>query len=321
MALSSAACVAGPLRAQISPRTRAPGDTDWLHYANDLASTRYAPLGQVDASNFNKLEIAWRFKTDALGARPDFQLEATPLIVNGVLYTTAGSRRDVVAIDASNGELLWIHREDEGERARKAPRQLSGRGVAYWTDGTEERLLYVTIGYRLIALDVRTGQRIATFGTDGVVDLKRDFDQEIDLVTADVGLNSTPLVAKDTVVVGAAHTAGNVPKTRDNVRGYVRGFDVRTGRRKWIFHTIPKPGEYGYDTWLDGTDRIGNAGMWCQISAAQPRLSRHRAADRRRRRAVSARGGAVRREHRRGGPRYGTAALALPARPPRPLGL
>ncbi|HEX8419005.1 MAG TPA: PQQ-binding-like beta-propeller repeat protein [Sphingomonas sp.] len=256
-----------PALAQISPRKRAPGDTDWLHYANDLGSTRYAPLDQVTAENFNALEVAWTFRTDKLGARVDYQLEATPLVVNGVIYSTAGSRRDVVALDAETGELLWIHREDEGERARKAPRQLSGRGVAYWTDGTEERLLYVTIGYRLIALDVKTGQRIPGFGVDGAVDLKTDFDQEIDPLDSDVGLNSTPLVAKNTVIVGAAHTAGNVPRTYDNVRGYVRGYDPVTGKRKWIFHTIPKKGEFGYDTWLDGTEKIGNAGMWCQISA------------------------------------------------------
>ncbi|WP_375419577.1 PQQ-binding-like beta-propeller repeat protein [uncultured Sphingomonas sp.] len=256
-----------PAFAQISPRKRASGDTDWLHYANDLGSTRYAPLDQVTAENFNALEVAWTFRTDKLGARVDYQLEATPLVVNGVIYSTAGSRRDVVALDAETGELLWVHREDEGERARKAPRQLSGRGVAYWTDGTEERLLYVTIGYRLIALDVKTGQRIPGFGVDGAVDLKTNFDQEIDPLDSDVGLNSTPLVAKNTVIVGAAHTAGNVPRTYDNVRGYVRGYDPVTGKRKWIFHTIPKKGEFGYDTWLDGTDKIGNAGMWCQISA------------------------------------------------------
>ena len=254
-----------PAWAQISPRTRAPGDTDWLNYANDLASTRYSPLDQINGDNFNDLQVAWRLKTDMLGARPEYQLQSTPLMVNGVLYTTAGSRRDVIAVDGATGELLWMHREDEGERARVAPRQLSGRGLAYWTDGTEERLLYVTIGYRLIALDLRTGQRIPTFGENGVVDLKKDFDQEIDDL-ADVGLHATPCVAKDTVIVGAAHTAGNVPRKLDNVRGYVRGFDVRTGRRKWIFHTIPKKGEFGYDTWLDGTDRIGNAGMWCQVS-------------------------------------------------------
>jgi quinoprotein glucose dehydrogenase len=256
-----------PALAQISPRKRGPGDTDWLNYANDLGSTRYAPLDQINAENFDTLRVAWRFRTDSLGTRPDYNLEATPLLVNGVLYSTAGSRRDVVALDAATGELLWIHREDEGERAKKAPRQFSGRGVSYWTDGQEERLFYVTIGYRLIALDLKTGQRIPGFGTDGVVDLKTNFDQEIDLIDSDVGLNSTPCVARNTVIVGAAHTPGNEPKTRNNVRGYVRGYDAKTGARKWIFHTIPRKGEFGYDTWLDGTDSIGNAGMWGQISA------------------------------------------------------
>jgi quinoprotein glucose dehydrogenase len=255
-----------PALAQISPRKRAPGDTDWRAYAADPANTRYSPLDQINAQNFNDLEVAWRFKTDMLGPHAEYQFEGTPLVINGVLYATGGARRDVVALDAATGELLWVHREDEGERATRAPRQLSGRGLAYWTDGTEERLIYVTIGYRMIALDLATGQRVKGFGTDGVVDLKTEFDQTVDPVTGDVGLNATPCVAKDTIIVGAAHTAGNAPKTRDNVRGYARGFDVRTGKRKWIFHTIPRKGEVGYDSWIDGTDHIGNAGMWCQIS-------------------------------------------------------
>src|SRR4029453_12625254 len=117
-----------------------------------LGKTKYRPLDQITASNFDKLEIAWRFRTDNLGPRPEVRLEATPLMVKGVLYTTAGTRRSVVAIDAATGEQLWSHREDEGERAVWAPRQWSGRGVAYWTDGREERILYTTMGYRLIAL-------------------------------------------------------------------------------------------------------------------------------------------------------------------------
>ncbi|MBU3078600.1 PQQ-binding-like beta-propeller repeat protein [Sphingomonas quercus] len=255
-----------PALAQITPRQRAPGDTDWPSYGNNLANHRYSPLDQINAENFNDLEIAWRVKTDLFGARPEYQFECTPLMINGVLYATAGTRRSVIAVDGATGEILWIHREDEGERARNAPRKLSGRGLSYWTDGKEERLLYVTIGYQLVALDPATGQRIPGFGDNGIVDLKKDFDQDIDPVHADVGLHAAPAVAKNVVIVGAAHTAGNVPKTRDNVRGYVRAFDVRTGARKWIFHTIPRKGEFGYDTWLDGTDEIGNAGVWCQIS-------------------------------------------------------
>src|SRR5579872_5159323 len=110
-------------------------NVEWTSYAGDLSNYRYSPLDQIDASNFNKLEIAWRFKTDALGPRPEYKLEGTPLMVKGVVYTTAGSRRSVVALDAGTGELLWIHGEREGERGAAAPRQLSGRGVAYWSDG------------------------------------------------------------------------------------------------------------------------------------------------------------------------------------------
>ena len=244
----------------------APGDTEWRTYGGDLANTRYSALDQINAENFDKLEVAWRLKSDPFGFRPEYQFESTPLMVKGVLFSTIGSRRAVVALDAATGELLWMHREDEGRRAANAPRRLAGRGLAYWTDGVEERILYVTIGYQVVALDAKTGQRVASFGEAGKVDLKQNFDQEVDLETGDVGLHSTPCIAKDVVIIGAAHTAGNVPKTMKNVKGYVRGFDVRTGKRLWIFHTIPVKGEYGYDTWLDGTDNIGNAGAWAQMS-------------------------------------------------------
>jgi len=240
---------------------------EWPTYGGDLGSTRYSPLDQINASNFNKLEIAWRFKTDYLGPRKEFQLEATPLMVKGVLYTTAGTRRDVIALDAGTGELIWSHSEPEGARGEAAPRQLSGHGVAWWTDGREERILYVTPGYRLIALNAKTGQLIPGFGRNGVVDLKQDDDQEIDLITGEVGLHSTPVVAKNVVIVGAAHRSGGVPASRHNVKGFVRGFDVKTGKRLWIFHTIPMAGEFGYDTWeKDSASYTGNAGVWGQIS-------------------------------------------------------
>jgi quinoprotein glucose dehydrogenase len=240
---------------------------EWRNYGGDQGSTRYAPLDQINADNFSKLELAWRFKTDSLGARPEFKFESTPLMIHGVLYSTGGSRRSVVALDAATGELLWVHREDEGMRGTYAPRQLSGHGVAYWSDGKEERILYVTPGYRLIALNAKTGQPIPGFGKSGVVDLKLDDDQDIDLMTGEVGLHSTPAVAKDVVIVGAAHLTGSDPKSRRNVRGYVRGFDVRTGKRLWIFHTIPKPGEYGAGTWeKDSLTYTGNTGVWAQIS-------------------------------------------------------
>jgi quinoprotein glucose dehydrogenase len=183
------------------------------------------------------------------------------------MYSTAGTRRAVVALDAATGELLWTHSEREGARGANAPRQLSGRGLAYWTDGREERILYVTPGYRLIALDAKTGAPVPSFGKNGVVDLKLDDDQEIDLVTGEVGLHATPVVAKDVVIVGAAHKSGGVPKGKTNVKGFVRGFDVRTGKRLWIFHTIPMPDEYGAETWENNSaSYTGNTGVWGQIS-------------------------------------------------------
>jgi quinoprotein glucose dehydrogenase len=241
---------------------------EWRTYGGDLGHTRYAPLDQINASNFKALEIAWRFKTDALGPRPEYQFESTPLMVKGVLYSTAGSRRAVVALDAGTGELLWMHSENEGARGAAAPRQLSGRGLAYWTDGREQRILYVTPGYRLIALDAKNGARISSFGQGGVVDLKLDDDQTMDLVTGEIGLHSTPTVAKNVVIIGAAHKTGGNPKSRRNEKGYVRGYDVRTGKRLWIFHTIPQPGEFGNDTWeKDSWAYTGNTGVWGQITA------------------------------------------------------
>src|SRR5712692_10275693 len=150
-------------------------NVEWRHYTADLKGTRYLPLDQIDASNFNKLEIAWRFKTDNLGPFPEFKLEGTPLMVKGVLYTTGGTRRSVVALDAKTGELIWAHSLREGKRAAVAPRQLSGRGVSYWTDGKgDDRVVYVTTGYRLVELNAKTGAAISSFGKDGMVDLKQD---------------------------------------------------------------------------------------------------------------------------------------------------
>src|ERR1017187_8065186 len=155
-------------------------DGEWPTYTADLAGTHYRPLDQINAKNFSQLEIAWRFKTDNIGDRPEFKLEGTPLMVNGVLYATAGSRRAAIALDAATGELLWVHGEHEGPRGAAAPRQLSGRGLGYWSDGKEARVLYVTPGYFLIALDAKTGQRVSSFGDNGAVDLKADDDQKIE---------------------------------------------------------------------------------------------------------------------------------------------
>ncbi len=242
-------------------------DGEWRTYGGDLGHTRYAPLDQIDASNFNRLELAWRFKTDSLGPNREFNFQSTPLMIDGVVYSTAGTRRAVVALDAGNGELLWIHRLDEGERGQVAPRQLSGRGLAYWESGDDRRIIYVTPGYQMIALDARTGDPVESFGDGGIVDLKQNIDQNLDPLDNEIGLHATPIVAKDVVIVGAAHPTGANPTSARVTKGYVRGFDARTGERLWIFHTVPMRGEFGTESWLRGSNEYtGNTGVWAQIS-------------------------------------------------------
>ena len=261
---------AGGAPAQTPAAAPAVPGAEWRTYGADLASTRYSPLDQINKDNFKDLEIAWRLNTNPFGPRPDNLYSATPLMIKGTLYTTVGSRRGVAALDPGTGEIRWLHTEDEGVRGQSAPRNGSGRGVEYWSsaDGRDERIIYVTPGYRMIALNAKTGVPVPTFGTGGVIDLKQDFDQKIDNIdTADVGLNATPLVVGDVVVVGAAHRFAGARGT-NTVKGYVRAFDVRTGKRIWTFHTIPQKGEFGYDTWLNGSAEInGNTGVWSQMSA------------------------------------------------------
>ncbi len=261
--------VAGQRTSSALPSTT---NGEWPHYAGDWRGSRYSPLDQINAATFNKLEVAWRFKTDNLGPRPEYNLEGTPLMVKGVLYTTAGSRRAVIALDAKTGELLWVHSINEGKRADVSPRKLSGRGLAYWTDGKgDERIVYVTVGYRLVVLNAKTGQPVNSFGKGGIVDLKQGLvtgtGTQIDLETGEAGLLATPTVAKDVVIVGMALGEGLVIPTHNNTKGVVRAFDVRTGQKLWEFNTIPRPGEFGNDTWLESSWAFnGKVGVWTQIT-------------------------------------------------------
>ena len=245
---------------------------EWTHYTADVRGSRYSPLDQINAGNFNQLEVAWRFKTDNLGTRPEFKLEGTPLMVKGVIYATGGTRRSVVALDAKTGELIWVHAEKEGARAVNAPRQLSGRGLSYWTDGKgDERVIFVTTGYRLVELNAKTGTPINTFGKAGVIDMKVGAvvgkGEQIDLETGEIGLHSTPTVAKDVVIVGSSFREGLTVKTHNNTKGLVRAWDVRSGKLLWTFNTIPRPGEFGNDTWEKESWAVnGNTGVWSQIT-------------------------------------------------------
>src|SRR5688572_10189909 len=267
MATSSVFALFGQAALAQAPAPAAPAappapkvpDTDWTQFGGDLASTRYSPLDQIDASNFNKLELAWKFNTDALGPTPDAYFNSTPLIVKGRIFTTAGMRRDVVALDGATGELLWAYRHDEG--ARLGTRGGPGFGCAYWTDGTNERVIFVTRGYTMISLDAKTGLPDPNFGVNGLLDLRLNNDQEIDPNRGVIGIHAPPLIVRNVVVVGCAPSAA--------VKGYLRGFDVKTGQRKWIFHTIPRKGEFGYDTWIkEGqAEKAGNVGVWAPMSA------------------------------------------------------
>src|ERR1700676_864085 len=263
------AWIALPAEAPSQPSTK---NGDWPYYTADLKGTKYSPLDQINASNFNKLEVAWRFKTDNLGTRPEFKLEGTPVAVKGVLYTTAGTRRSVVALDGTTGELIWAHSIREGKRAAIAPRQLSGRGVSFWTDGKgDDRVVYVTTGYRLVELNAHDGSVIKSFGKEGMVDLKEGMvtgtGKQIDLEEGEAGLHSTPLIVKDVVIVGSPFKEGMTVVTHDNTKGLVRAFDVHTGKRLWTFNTIPKPGEFGNDTWeKESWAQNGNTGVWTQIT-------------------------------------------------------
>jgi len=251
------------------PSTR---NGDWPHYTADIRGTRYSPLDQINGTNFNQLEVAWRFKTDNLGPRPEYKLEGTPLAIKGVLYTTGGTRRSVVALDGKTGEVIWTHSLREGKRAAIAPRQLSGRGVSYWTDGKgDDRVIYVTTGYRLVELNAKNGALVPSFGKDGIVDLKvgavKGKGEAIDLETGEIGVHSTAAVVKDVIIVGSSMREGATVSTHNNTKGLVRAFDARSGKLLWTFHTIPRPGEFGNDTWENESWAVnGNTGVWTQIT-------------------------------------------------------
>ena len=283
VALGALACAAtiGPDTASAGKPGPAPAQQrtasgEWRFYGGDLGSTRYSSLDQINRDNAGDLEIAWRWTARNHGPRPETRSQTTPLMIDGVLYATAGFRRNVVAIDAGTGETLWMHRMDEGERGDEGPRVNSGRGVAYWkaSDSSDadrtpspERVFVVTPGYHLIALDATSGQRVRSFGEDGVVDLMIGVRGDVPPVGR-IGASSPPVVIGDVIVVGSAQKVGTNPPSYRNSKGDVRGFDVRTGELLWTFHTVPEPGEFGYDTWEAGSaEYTGNAGIWAPFSA------------------------------------------------------
>jgi len=290
-------------------RGNAPGE--WRYWGGDAWSTRYSPLDQIAARNFDSLTVAWQWDAGTFG--PDEYYRTTPLYANGRLFTVATTRRSAMAIDPETGETLWMYRLDEGIRWQKAPRQFAGRGLAYWTDGREERVLLITPGYHLVSLDAKTGRPDPKFGRDGVVDLQdglgfplvplavddsgpliisdaaplrrarpgegwdpvrkigADGSVGIDPVHGQIANSSPAIVVNGVIILGNSSIHGYYPIRAHNLPGYVRGFDVRTGRQLWKFNLIPQPGEFGADTWERGSrvdsDGVGKVDPWATYSA------------------------------------------------------
>jgi quinoprotein glucose dehydrogenase len=250
---------------------KGPVRTEWLNNRGDAGSTSYSPLDQINRDNFDKLRIAWRWKSDNFGPTPEFYFRATPLMADGVLYTSAGLRRDVVAIDAVTGETLWMYRLDEGARGTSAPRRSSGRGVSFWRSantGEASRIFVITPGFQLVALDARTGRPVPSFGNDGIVELKSGLPRVDELPKTPPGSSSPPVIVGDVVVVGVAFSAGGAPPSKVAVPGWVRAYDAHTGALRWTFHTVPEAGDSGVNTWEDDSwQYTGNTGLWTPFSA------------------------------------------------------
>lgn len=265
---------AGPGQTSAPPTVAAPAapPADWKSYGGNLANHRYSPLAQLTPQNIGTARIAWRWKSDNYGPAPEYRNQSTPIMVNGTLYFTAGTPRWVIAVDAATGGNKWSWHLEEGDRGRAAPRRNSGRGVAYWTDGASERILTITPGFMLAALDAKTGLPISTFGTNGLVDLKANLGVEIDLVNAVIGNTSPPFVMGNNVIIPPALQEGGRPPSMTNVPARIMAFDIRSGKLAWRFNTIPVKGEPGYETWEKGSaEYTGNAGSWAPMAGDEAR--------------------------------------------------
>ena len=240
---------------------------EWRRAGSDGGNTRYSPLDQINADNVRNLKIAWTWRSDNYGSQPEIKNETTPVMVDGVLYFTAGDRRSVVAADAGTGETLWIWRLDEGGRTDGVRK--NSRGVAYWTDGPEARIFTVTPGYQLAALDARNGHPITSFGKNGIVDLTLEVEKDanFDPLVGHLMNTSPPLVSGNVVVIPTALENARVPKSMKYPKGDIMAFDARTGKKLWVFHTIPRPGEFGADTWENNSNVFtGHTGAWAPFS-------------------------------------------------------
>ncbi len=245
---------------------------EWPAYAGSYASARYSPLTQIDRSNARNLHVAWRWKSPDQAVRdanskvaPSFANESTPLMVGGVLYTST-SLSQVAAIDAASGETRWIFDPKVYENGLGVPANNGWlhRGVAYWRNGDDERIVILTAFAQMIALDAKTGKPVPAFGTGGRVDLAEGLRRPVDRDY--YTMTSPPVIVRGVIVVGSS--VMDWWGHRPSPPGDVRGFDVHTGRLLWTFHTVAQGEEPGAETWENQSWKdTGNANVWAPMSA------------------------------------------------------
>ncbi len=266
---------------------------EWRYIGGDVAHTRYSPLDQIDATNFSKLEVAWTWRGDNFGPAVDVLFRSTPLYVDGLLYTVAGERRAVVAIDPGTGETIWTYREPHTTRFARGMRNNYGKGVAFAEVGGRKVIFYTSPAFFLHALDAKSGQHLDDWGTtvalpgfprSGVVDMlpelvkdwepwltsgyKYDPDHGIPRDLGNLSTSSPPIVVNGVIVVGNVHEQGYYQTRIENIPGDILAFDAKTGQPMWKFHVIPRPGEFGHDTWkTDAWKRTGDVSSWAPMSA------------------------------------------------------
>ena len=239
-----------------SPKT---DSVDWRVIGGDPGNTRYSALNQIDTTNVAQLRVAWVYHTGDLPPDGHGEIQATPIVVDGVLYTTTPALA-VVALRAENGTLIWRFDPRTTHDARRTDFSHVNRGVVYWAGGNERRILF-TAGRRLYALDARSGRPIRSFGDSGSVDLSAGLSREIG--DAYLVATSPGAISKDLLIQGT-----RVGEEEGSAPGDVRAYDVHTGAIRWTFHTIPHPGEFGYDTWPTGGawQSAGGANSWAGMS-------------------------------------------------------